>query len=289
VTRLHTLIGEHLPTEWAHREPAQAAALVKVGIETDRGPWVAALVASGYEVFAINPMSVARYRELTLHLGGEVRHRRRSPAGRDRATAPGASPTGCRRQRGPRRRQHRPRGPTTGRPPTADGRTYADLRRRPVPNHASRRRRSRNWQKPVLARAAYAPGYAAPSLVVPSAFAGAGRVARSFRYRAADSGEGDPRCRPPSSGAAPHRLWKPGIRAADRQWRGRCRPPPMAGGGVPHERACQPGVLRPRLPGRADLARSLRRLVHAHRLRRRAAVAADSRRGDHRAGVCCVD
>jgi transposase len=37
--------------------------LVKVGIETDRGPWVAALVAAGYEVFAINPLSVARYRE----------------------------------------------------------------------------------------------------------------------------------------------------------------------------------------------------------------------------------
>ena len=36
---------------------------MKVGIETDRGPWVAALVAAGYEVFAINPMSVARYRE----------------------------------------------------------------------------------------------------------------------------------------------------------------------------------------------------------------------------------
>ena len=36
---------------------------MKVGIETDRGPWVAALVAAGYEVFAINPLSVARYRE----------------------------------------------------------------------------------------------------------------------------------------------------------------------------------------------------------------------------------
>lgn len=32
--------------------------MVKVGIETDRGPWVAALVAAGYEVFAMNPMSV---------------------------------------------------------------------------------------------------------------------------------------------------------------------------------------------------------------------------------------
>ena len=63
VTRLHALIGEHAPVEWSDLEPALAAAMVKVGIETDRGPWVAALAAAGYEVFAINPMSVARYRE----------------------------------------------------------------------------------------------------------------------------------------------------------------------------------------------------------------------------------
>jgi len=63
VTRLHALIWEHAPIEWADLEPGVAAAMVKVGIETDRGPWVAALAASGYEVFAINPMSVARYRE----------------------------------------------------------------------------------------------------------------------------------------------------------------------------------------------------------------------------------
>ena len=36
---------------------------MKVAIETDRGPWVTALVAAGYEVFAINPMQVARYRQ----------------------------------------------------------------------------------------------------------------------------------------------------------------------------------------------------------------------------------
>jgi transposase len=63
VTRLHALIGEHTPIEWADLEPGRAAAMVKVGIETDRGPWVAALAATGYEVFAINPMSVARYRK----------------------------------------------------------------------------------------------------------------------------------------------------------------------------------------------------------------------------------
>jgi transposase len=36
---------------------------VIVGIETDRGLWVEALVAAGYRVYAINPMSVARYRD----------------------------------------------------------------------------------------------------------------------------------------------------------------------------------------------------------------------------------
>ena len=36
---------------------------VRVGIETDRGLWVMALVAAGYAVFGINPLQVARYRE----------------------------------------------------------------------------------------------------------------------------------------------------------------------------------------------------------------------------------
>jgi hypothetical protein len=36
---------------------------VVVGIETDRGMWVAALVAAGYSVFAINPLSASRYRD----------------------------------------------------------------------------------------------------------------------------------------------------------------------------------------------------------------------------------
>ena len=63
LSTLHALIAEHLPEEWAELEDAEAQARVKVGIETDRGPWVAALVSAGYEVFAINPMSVARYRE----------------------------------------------------------------------------------------------------------------------------------------------------------------------------------------------------------------------------------
>jgi len=63
ITGLHALIAQFFPEEWVDLDPAGAASRVKVGIETERGPWVQALIAAGYEVFAINPMSVARYRE----------------------------------------------------------------------------------------------------------------------------------------------------------------------------------------------------------------------------------
>jgi len=56
ITRLHELVAAHVPED---AEPGQ----VVVGIETDRGPWVQALLASGYQVYAINPMQAARYRE----------------------------------------------------------------------------------------------------------------------------------------------------------------------------------------------------------------------------------
>jgi transposase len=56
IEALHGLVADHLPAE---AEPAS----VLVGIETDRGPWVAALVAAGYTVYAINPLQAARYRE----------------------------------------------------------------------------------------------------------------------------------------------------------------------------------------------------------------------------------
>jgi transposase len=63
VSRLHALIAAAMPTHWAQLEPGEAAWRVKIAIETERGPWVASLVAAGYDVFAINPLSVARYRE----------------------------------------------------------------------------------------------------------------------------------------------------------------------------------------------------------------------------------
>jgi transposase len=64
MTRLHEMIAEHLDDGDLDSETGMLApGRVVVGIETDRGSWVAALIAAGYRVFAINPMSVARYRE----------------------------------------------------------------------------------------------------------------------------------------------------------------------------------------------------------------------------------
>jgi transposase len=57
MARLHALLGEHL----GDADPDEAGVLV--GIETDRGPWVAALSAAGYEVFAVNPLQAAQYRK----------------------------------------------------------------------------------------------------------------------------------------------------------------------------------------------------------------------------------
>ena len=63
IAGLHELIAGSAPEERADLNLAEAASQVKVGIETDRGPWVQALIAAGYEVFAISPVSAARYRE----------------------------------------------------------------------------------------------------------------------------------------------------------------------------------------------------------------------------------
>jgi hypothetical protein len=52
VSGLHALIAAHA------EDPGQVA----VGIETDRGLLVEALVAAGYQIYAVNPHVVSRYR-----------------------------------------------------------------------------------------------------------------------------------------------------------------------------------------------------------------------------------
>ncbi|MER6977987.1 IS110 family transposase [Streptomyces carpinensis] len=54
--KLHELLAKH------GGEALDPAAVV-VGIETDRGSWVQALIASDYQVYAIKPRQVARFKE----------------------------------------------------------------------------------------------------------------------------------------------------------------------------------------------------------------------------------
>jgi transposase len=62
MSRFHELVACCLGED---ADPSQ----VLVCIETDRGPWVRALVAAGYEVFGVNPKLAARHRE-TMSLSG---------------------------------------------------------------------------------------------------------------------------------------------------------------------------------------------------------------------------
>ena len=57
MARLHALVAE----QFGEADPDEVE--VVVGIETDRGPWVAALVAAGYLVFAVNPLQASQYRK----------------------------------------------------------------------------------------------------------------------------------------------------------------------------------------------------------------------------------
>ena len=53
IARFHELVGSHV------EDPEE----VVIGIETDRGLFVSALVAAGYQLYAVNPMSTSRYRD----------------------------------------------------------------------------------------------------------------------------------------------------------------------------------------------------------------------------------
>jgi transposase len=73
--RAHALIGECLDTVGASGASGVGgdgggpggdgidAGQVIIGIEVDHGPWVQALLAAGYQVYAVNPLQVARYRD----------------------------------------------------------------------------------------------------------------------------------------------------------------------------------------------------------------------------------
>ena len=56
VSELHALMAEHLGDD-------DYAGQVVVGIEKDRGLIVTALVAANYQIYGINPVAAARYRD----------------------------------------------------------------------------------------------------------------------------------------------------------------------------------------------------------------------------------
>jgi transposase len=64
VVKFHELVAEFLGDD---EGPDQ----VMVGIETDRGPWVQALTAAGYQVFGVNPKLAARHREVISMSGAK--------------------------------------------------------------------------------------------------------------------------------------------------------------------------------------------------------------------------
>lgn len=61
IARFHALVAEHV------EDPGE----VVIATETDRGLFVGSLVAAGYEVYAVNPLSVARYRQRHVTSGAK--------------------------------------------------------------------------------------------------------------------------------------------------------------------------------------------------------------------------
>ncbi|GAA4263529.1 IS110 family RNA-guided transposase [Dactylosporangium darangshiense] len=62
ISGLHALVAEHVGGLDAVSGGRGEAGVV-VGIETDRGPWVEALIAAGYQVYAVNPKQASRFKE----------------------------------------------------------------------------------------------------------------------------------------------------------------------------------------------------------------------------------
>jgi len=91
---LHELIAGHAA------EPGEAV----IGIETDRGLWVQALGAAGYQVFAVNPLAVAATATATRFPGRNPMPA--TPKSWRTWSAPTGTPTRCAARCGSTTRQH---------------------------------------------------------------------------------------------------------------------------------------------------------------------------------------
>jgi hypothetical protein len=76
MTRLHAMIGQCL-----NEKADDVAATVKIGIETDRGPWVQALIAAGYTGLRGQPVAGGPLSGALGGFQGQERRRGRAYAG----------------------------------------------------------------------------------------------------------------------------------------------------------------------------------------------------------------
>ena len=89
VRRLHSVLAELAD------DPSQ----VVIATETDRGLFITAMIAAGYQVIAINPMSTARYRRTPVNIRCQVRPRRCADPRRGRTPRQPQPPAPRTRQR----------------------------------------------------------------------------------------------------------------------------------------------------------------------------------------------
>jgi len=96
ITRLHALVAQHAPADWAELPSEDVAGRVIVGIETDRGPWVAAFAGGQLPGVRDQPVFIGAVSGAVLHLWRPVRASR--PGLRvvpDAVSRPAAGGRGC--------------------------------------------------------------------------------------------------------------------------------------------------------------------------------------------------
>ena len=75
ITRLHALVAQHAPADWADLPSEDIAGRVVVGIETDRGPWGDGAAGCRLSGVRDQPVVLGPVPGAVLHVGREVRRR----------------------------------------------------------------------------------------------------------------------------------------------------------------------------------------------------------------------
>jgi len=73
ITRLHALVAQHAPADWADLPSEDIAGRVVVGIETDRGPWGDGAAGCRLSGVRDQPVVLGAVSGAVLDVGREVR------------------------------------------------------------------------------------------------------------------------------------------------------------------------------------------------------------------------